>query len=281
MKKIRIFNIFTVVGILLFSPWSWAQTTVTLDPEKPLTLDTLDQVANRQAQVVLSHTAISNIRAGHAVVMQAALNNKPVYGLTVGVGWNKDKPVFKEEAGTKTLAPELLEMSRQFNVSSLRAHAAGLGQPLPESIVRASMLIRLNTFLKGEAGVSPEVAQQYTLFLNKGITPVVPERGSIGEADITLASHIGLAMTGEWDVFYRGKRMNAAAAMQQAGITPLKPIGKDFLSILSTNALSAAQAAHLLEQSRIFYRREISVFARIERQHCPVQPCGHAGASLS
>ncbi len=67
------------------------------------------------------------------------------------------------------------------------------------------MVIRLNTLLTGRAGVQPYVAELYAAFLNKGITPVVPARGSIGDADITLASHIGATMMGEWKVIVDGK----------------------------------------------------------------------------
>lgn len=266
-------------GMLSAAVWAGAETLV-LDPMRPLTPERVRAVAEGGTKVVLSDKAQQRVRTGHEVVLQAALHNKPVYGLTVGVGWNKDKPVFKEVGGQKVLSPELLDLSRRFNVSSLRAHASGLGEAMPEAWVRAGMLIRLNTFLKGEAGVSPEVARIYTDFLNRGITPVVPSRGSIGEADITLASHIGLAMIGEWDVFYGGRRMSAAEAMRQAGIAPLRPVGKDFLSILSTNALMAAQAADVLAQSRAFYRRAVAVFAlALEGYNGNVAPFSHAATA--
>lgn len=264
---------------LLATPWS-ALATVTLDSQRQMTLAAVDRIAHHQDAVALTQEAQNKIAAGHDTVMQAALNSKAVYGLTVGVGWNKDKPVFQEMQGKRVLSPELLALSRRFNVSSLRAHASGLGDPLPEHVVRAAMLIRLNTFLNGEAGVSPAVAQQYVAFLNKGITPIVPSRGSIGEADITLASHIGLAMIGEWDVWYRGKRQSARSAMNSAGLKPLQPVGKDFLSMLSTNALMAAQAADVLQQSRDFYRKQVALFAlTLEGFNGNVAPFSHAATA--
>lgn len=244
---------------LLCSSMSWA--TVTLTPERQLTLASVNAVAQQHETVAVSPNAWQNIRAGHDVVLQAALNNQAVYGLTVGVGWNKDHPVFEERQGQRVLSAELLALSRQFNLSSLRAHSAGLGEPLPEAVVRAAMLMRLNTFLNGEAGVSSAVAQQYVAFLNQGLTPIVPSRGSVGEADITLAAHIGLAMVGEWDVLYQGKRQPAKAVMAKLGIQPLQPVGKDFLSILSTNALMAAQAQQVLGAAQRFYTQELALFA--------------------
>lgn len=247
-------------SVILSSHTLYAET-ITLTPKRQLTIEMVNKVASEQASVTLSQDAKNNIKAGYDTVMQAALNNVPVYGLTVGVGWNKDHPVFHEVNGQRVLSSELVELSQKFNQTSLRAHSSGLGQALPVSTVRASMLIRLNTFLNGEAGISPALAQQYVEFLNKGITPVIPSQGSVGEADITLASHIGLAMIGEWNVVYQGKIQPSINVMNQLKIKPLQPIGKDFLSILSTNALMAANAIDVLNQSKALYQKEVQLFA--------------------
>lgn len=228
--------------ILVYCHCSYAQDEILLTPDRQLTLEQVKQVARNNVKVALSQSSWENIEKGHNVVIQAALKNMPVYGLTVGVGWNKDKPVFQEKNGIKELSPELLSLSNHFNLSSLRAHALGIGEPIPTDIIRAAMLIRLNTFLNGETGVQKDVAQHYLDFLNYGITPIVPKHGSVGEADITLASHIGLAMVGEWDVLYNGEQLSAKEAMNRLNLSPLKPIGKDFLSILSNNSLMTGQS---------------------------------------
>lgn len=248
------------LSLVFASQILWAET-ITLTPQRQLSIDMVNKVATENATVVLSQDARNNIKAGYDAVMQAALNNVPVYGLTVGVGWNKDHPVFHEVNGQRVLSSELIDLSRKFNLSSLRAHSSGLGQPMPVATVRASMLIRLNTFLNGEAGISPELAQQYVEFLNKGITPVVPSQGSVGEADITLSSHIGLAMIGEWDVIYQGKKQPASSVINKLKLKTLQPIGKDFLSIVSTNALMAADAIDVLNKSKALYKKEVQLFA--------------------
>lgn len=248
------------LSLVFASQILWAET-ITLTPQRQLSIDMVNKVATENATVVLSQDAKNNIKAGYDAVMQAALNNVPVYGLTVGVGWNKDHPVFHEVNGQRVLSSELIDLSRKFNLSSLRAHSSGLGQPMPVATVRASMLIRLNTFLNGEAGISPELAQQYVEFLNKGITPVVPSQGSVGEADITLSSHIGLAMIGEWDVIYQGKKQPASSVINKLKLKTLQPIGKDFLSIVSTNALMAADAIDVLNKSKALYKKEVQLFA--------------------
>lgn len=127
-------------------------------------------------------------------------------------------------------------------------------------IVRAAMAVRLNNILTGGPGVQPHVAEMLIAFLNEGITPVMPSRGSVGQADMTLLSHIGLAMIGEGEVDYQGQRMQAGDALVAAGIEPLKPFGKDGLAILSSNAYAAGLAAfaihdaeQLLSTSRLVY----------------------------
>lgn len=212
------------------------------------------------AKITLTKSADKRIAEGFDLVMEAALQGKAVYGLTVGVGWNKDRPVFAMKDGKRVLDDDLLKLSRAFNSTSLRAHGAGVGEPMAIETVRAGMAIRLNQIATGRTGVQSAVAEMYRQFLEQGITPVVPSRGSVGEADITLASHIGLAMVGEGEVFMKGNRIPAARALTDAGITPLEPVGKDFLSILSTNALTAGQAALLAHDTAGYLEKEAVVF---------------------
>ncbi|CDN94939.1 HAL/PAL/TAL family ammonia-lyase [Agrobacterium tumefaciens] len=212
------------------------------------------------AKITLTESADKRIAEGFDLVMEAALQGKAVYGLTVGVGWNKDRPVFAMKDGKRVLDDDLLKLSRAFNSTSLRAHGAGVGEPMAVEAVRAGMAIRLNQIATGRTGVQSAVAEMYRQFLEQGITPVVPSRGSVGEADITLASHIGLAMVGEGEVFMKGNRIPAARALAEAGIAPLEPVGKDFLSILSTNALTAGQAALLAHDTAGYLQKEAVVF---------------------
>jgi len=256
---VRIAFLSSIVVMLFALPSMAATTKVVLDGHS-LTIDEVLSVSKGEVEVAISPEAMKQVEAGFAVVMEAALQGKPVYGLTTGVGWNKDKSVFEERDGKKVLSEELLARSREFNILSLRAHGGGVGPDLPADVVRAAMLIRLNTFLTGIPGVQPAVVNQYRDFLNKKITPVVPSRGSVGEADITIASHIGLAMIGEWQVDYRGKRMAAADALKEAGLSPIKPVGKDFLSMLSTNAVAAGHAVLAVEEAKNYANKAIVVF---------------------
>ncbi len=146
--------------------------------------------------------------------------------------------------------PAFREDSIAFNRALLHAHAAGTGEPLPPEMVRAVLLVRLNTALTGGSGMEEELVRRFADFLNHDILPVIPSRGSVGEADITLLAHIGLAMTGEWEVVYQGKRMPAARALEEAGPPPFEFFGKDALASFSCNALSAAEACYALAEMR-------------------------------
>ncbi|WP_054651038.1 HAL/PAL/TAL family ammonia-lyase [Salidesulfovibrio brasiliensis] len=242
-----------------------------------LRLGQVESVA-RGRKVVLDSEALHRMEASHELLMAYAAAGRPVYGLTVGVGLNKDKAVFK--AGGK-LTDGILKRSREFNRSALRAHAAGAGPDMTKELVRAAMVIRLNTMLLGRTGAQPKVARLYADFLNAGITPVVPSQGSVGEADITLAPHVGLVMLGEWQADFDGERMTGKKALEKAGLTVLDPIGKDALAILSTNAFSAAKGVlAVLKAERLLKTVPLVLGLSLEGLNGNMAPFTHEAAEL-
>lgn len=212
--------------------------TITLDGSN-LTLDQAWEIARGDADVAIAPAALKHVEKSYQLVLEAAASGKPVYGLTVGVGLNKDKKLFTADG---KLTPEVLQASREFNYNALRAHSAGIGEAMPETLARLAMVVRLNTLLTGRSGAQPRVAEIYRDFLNKHVTPVIPSEGTIGEADILLASHVGSVMIGEWRANYKGKLVSGKEALKAAGIQPLVPSGKDALAILSNNAVAVAYA---------------------------------------
>lgn len=222
-----------------------------------LTTNEVARVARQLAIVRVDPAAASRVERSYRVLLLAAKQGLPIYGLNRGVGIDRDKAVFR--AGE--LDPDVRLASEQFNRNLLYAHSAGIGPDTPEPHVRAAMLARLNTMLFGATGVQPAVVDAYVEFLNRRIHPVVPSRGSIGEGDIDLLAHIGLAMMGEGEVIYLGRRMAARDALRQAGLAPLAPVAKDGLSILSSNAYTAGVAALMAVDARRLLDRGEAVTA--------------------
>lgn len=196
----------------------------------PLSLDDLFSVAYENRQIEISEDAEKTVRNARKILFDMAATGKPVYGLNRGVGWNKDKEFDQD-------------FFEQYNKNLLNSHCLGVGPYHEKEHVRAIMLLRLNKALTGHTGISMELLNHYKDFLNYGIYPRVPMRSSIGEADITTLSHLGLAFIGEADVEYKGKIMSSFEAMRENGIEPVVLGPKDGLSIVSSNPQGEAMAA--------------------------------------
>lgn len=214
-----------------------ALATVTLDGHS-LTQADAWRIAEGE-EVAIAPEALKFMGDSNKLVLLAAKQGKEIYGLTVGVGLNKDHHLFDK---TGRLTPEAHKASIDFNRNIIRSHSAGFGPMLEKKTARLAMAIRLNTILNGRSGAQPRVAELYREFLNKNVTPLIPSRGSIGDADITLASHIGSVMIGEWKADVDGKVVTGAEALKMKGIEPLVPEGKDGLAILSSNCVGTALA---------------------------------------
>ncbi|MBY6017177.1 aromatic amino acid lyase [Halomonas denitrificans] len=197
-------------------------------------------------QVDVTKAGMQRLERGHNVLLASAAQGMGVYGLTVGVGWNKDQPVFGKDG---KMSPELRGLSEVFNRDLVYTHSAAVGPYVPDDVVRMAMAIRLNQLLTGHIGVQPDVAKMYIDFLNNDIVPRVPARGSVGTADILPSAHIALAMMGEWEVSYKGKVMPADKAMKKAGLKPLKLYAKDALSIFSNSSMAVAYAVDVADKT--------------------------------
>jgi histidine ammonia-lyase len=203
------------------------------------------RIADGEA-VQVAPDALKRVEHAHLLLLEAAKSGQKIYGLTVGVGLNKDRKMLDMK---QELTPELIEMSRRFNIGLLEAHAGGFGPDMEVRVARAAMATRLNAMLTGGSGAQAAIVETYVQFLNKGITPAMPSGGSIGEADITLLSHVGLAMMGEGEVYVDGVKIAAQDALRANGLKPIRPFGKDALAILSSNAYSAGMAALALNDA--------------------------------
>ena len=254
-----IINVFSTLG---WSAESEDSQPVILNGDN-LTIHDVVNVARFRQTVKISSEAKKRVAHAHELLISGAKFDLPIYGLNRGVGLNKDRKIFKGEA----IDPEIKEISEQFNRNMIYSHSTGVGSDMPEDTVRAAMLVRLNTLLRGVAGIQPKAVDLLEGFLNRQIHPVMPSRGSVGEADIAILSHIALAMMGEGEVYFLGKRMPAKDAFRAAGLEPLRPFAKDSLSILSSNAYSVGlatlvinDASNLLNQMNLIFSMSLEGF---------------------
>lgn len=214
---------------------------------KELTIGQVREIAFSGAEVEIDPKAMERLEAARKLIFELDKRGIAVYGLNTGVGWNKDKVVYADRYDA-------------YNKNLLRSHMIGVDPECTIPEVRATMAIRLNGFLCGNTGVAKEIAEYYKEFLNRGVTPVMKSRGSVGEADIATLTAIGLTAIGEGEAWYQGERMKGEEALKRAGLSPLKLGPKDGLGIASSNAQGAAFATMAVIEAEDFIQRYRRVF---------------------
>lgn len=207
---------------------------------RDLSPEALAQAARPGGRVALSSEGLERMTAARAVIMAAIANRVPMYGVTTGLG---------------TRVSETLDESAlaAFSQQTLRGRAQAIGNALPVAVVRGAMLIRANTLLLGAAGAAPGVAQFLADCLNRGLTPLVPEIGSIGTSDLLPAAVLGSALVGEGTLLSAdGVARPATEALREAGMAPLALGPRDGLALCGHDGLSAAMAALGVAEARLF-----------------------------
>jgi histidine ammonia-lyase len=198
---------------------------------EPLTLARLEAVARGAAPRRLDGTARERIRAARAVVEDAVARGEAVYGVTTGIG---------ELAGVR-IAPADAE---RLQLNLLRSHAVGAGEPLPDEVVRAMMLLLAASLARGHSGVRTELVELLLACLERGVVPVVPSRGSVGSSgDLAPLAHLGLVLVGEGEATFEGRRQSGAEALRAAGLEPLRLTAKEGLALINGTHLMAAVGA--------------------------------------
>lgn len=199
----------------------------------------VEDVAHRHRPVELTPEALQRVESSRSSLQRALANGEAIYGVNTGFG----------SLARQRLAPEQLT-AVQHNL--IRSHAAGLGDPLDPTIVRAMLLLLAASLSRGHSGVRVELPGLIVGMLNAGITPVVPETGSVGASgDLAPLAHAALTMLGEGAVTdAHGNRRDAAGALTDAGLTPVALGPKEGLALVNGTHLMAARAALTLCAAR-------------------------------
>ncbi len=200
-----------------------------------LSLESVVEVAERGAKVRMSAASVRKMERYRARLDERVKSGQVVYGVNTGFGSLADKVV----------PPGKVE---QLQLNLVRSHAAGVGEPMPGAVVRAAMLLRLNSLLNGNSAARTSVAELLAEMLNKGVTPFVPSFGSLGASgDLVPSAHVALTMIGEGKAFYRGRLLESGRALKLAGLKRVELAAKEGLSLINGTCFTTAFSAMCIQ----------------------------------
>ena len=210
-----------------------------------LTLKEISAVVFDNRKVNASVESLTKVEASRQAVDSIVEQEKVVYGITTGFGRFSDILVHGKDAD-------------ELQLNLIHSHACGVGEPFPEVVSRTMLLLRANTLLKGFSGVSRPVVDTPIKLLNASIHPVIPQQGSLGASgDLVPLAHLALVLIGEGEAYYRGCRVPALEALQQANISPIVLHAKDGLALINgTQALTAMGAVGYIEAEKLALQAE-------------------------
>jgi histidine ammonia-lyase len=203
---------------------------------RDLTLQDVGAVARAGVRATLSPEALPEMESSRQTVLDLIAAGEAVYGVNTGFGDLSSERI--DAAQTRGLQERLL-----------LSHAAGVGERLPDEIVRAMLLLRANTLACGHSGVRVQLVERLLELLNHGLLPVVPRKGSVGASgDLAPLAHLALPLIGRGRVMMGGQERDAADALKEAGIEPLVLEPKEGLALINgTQAMTASLALSALD----------------------------------
>ena len=203
---------------------------VTIDG-RHLALETFIDVVRRNAVVRIDAEAVARMRESQRLVEKKLRENAPSYGINTGFGDFSKIAISVENAN-------------QLQNNLILSHCVATGDPYPEEVVRGILLLRANALCEGLSGIRPELVQTMVDMLNRGVHPVIPEKGSLGASgDLAPLAHMALVIIGRGEAVYGGRRMPGAEAMALAGIPTHSLRAKEGLALINgTQAMTSVGA---------------------------------------
>ena len=201
--------------------------------ERKLTLEDLVNVTRKGYQVEISESAYEKIARARKLVDTYVEEKRVSYGITTGFGKFCDTVVSKEETG-------------ELQKNLIMSHACGVGNPLPIDVVRGIMLLRVVNLTKGYSGARKVTVDTLVEMINKGVTPFIPEKGSLGASgDLAPLAHMVLVMIGLGKAFYKGELLDGKEAMEKAGVAILPELSsKEGLALINGTQVMTSVGAH-------------------------------------
>ncbi|MEW6092770.1 MAG: aromatic amino acid ammonia-lyase [Chloroflexota bacterium] len=226
--------------------------TIVLDGSS-LTIEKLVAIARFGEKVELAPEALERIKVCRAMLEEKLAAKEIMYGTNTGIG----------EFSEKVLSDEQV---KEFQKYLIYNHAAGIGDPLPVEQVRGALAGRINVHAHGNSGCRPEITLTLVAMLNKGVTPVVCQKGSVGACgDLAPMAQAMLLLLGEGEAWFNGERLPGQEAMRKAGIEVPGLQARDGLAAINgSNLLTAVSAIHTYEMERFLKQAEIAAAMSIE-----------------
>jgi histidine ammonia-lyase len=234
--------------------------TIVLDGSG-LTVEKLERIARHGEEVVLHADAVERIRDCRRMLESKIAAHEIMYGVNTGIG------EFSEVVLTD-------DQVQQFQRYLIYNHAAGIGEPAPIEYVRAAMAGRINVHAHGKSGCRPEITQTLVEMLNRGVTPFVCQKGSVGASgDLAPMAQMALLLMGEGEAYYQGQLLPGREAMDRAGIPIPGLQARDGLATINgSNLLTAMSALHLVDMDRWLKQAEIACAMTLEALYANMKP---------
>lgn len=207
-----------------------------------LTLEEIAGVAGGALPVTLSDEARARVVAARRLIEEIISSGRIVYGVNTGFGKLSDVHIPPSEL-------------RELQLNLVRSHACGVGRALSEAETRAMLLLRANVLACGLSGARPIIIDTLLLMLERGVHPLIPEKGSVGASgDLAPLAHLSLTVIGEGECIYQGERMASAEGMRRAGIEPVLLEAKEGLALLNGTQAMCAVGSLALHRADILAR---------------------------
>ncbi len=228
-----------------------------------LTIEKLVSIARHNEKVELAPAALERIKICRTMIEEKIAAKEIMYGINTGIG----------EFSEKVLSDDQV---KEFQKYLIYNHAAGIGDPIPVEQVRASLAGRINVHAHGNSGCRPEITLTFIEMLNKGVTPVVCQKGSVGACgDLAPMAQAALLLMGEGEAFFNGERLSGAEALKRAGIPVPGLQARDGLAAINgSNVLTAMSALQLFDMDRWLKQAEIAAAMTIEALLGNTKPYG-------
>jgi histidine ammonia-lyase len=226
-----------------------------------LSIEDVVRVARHGEQVELAPEALERIRVCRAMLDRKVLAHETMYGVNTGIGELADVALTDDQV-------------QQFQRYLIYNHAAGIGKPAPVEHVRAAMLSRVAVHARGFSGCRPEITLSYIAMLNRGVTPIACEKGSVGACgDLSPMSQVALSLMGEGECFYQGERMATKAGLEKAGIPIPGLHARDGLAAINgSNLITGIGCLLLYDIERWVKQAEIAAAMSLEALLANMRP---------